>query len=273
MTMNMPPLSAPDEINKIIDLARQAGQIALRNFQKVNPQFKQDQTFVTSVDLEIEYFLASKIKAIYPDHNFIGEETGPHHQTDTVSKNTWVIDPIDGTTAFVQGLPGWGVSIGLLHQNRPHFGLFYMPLLDDLTYTTHQKMLYCNGRLLQQPVRKNWGQKGFLAVNASLHYEYKIKTQRIRAMGSIGANLVYTARGAAVGALISKAYLWDLVAGAAILNCAGGELRYIDAQPLDYLTLLDGRLAPAPIIAAHPDMQAELRAIIKDYEQNTGGKK
>ncbi len=257
-----PLLNTPDPIDEIVALARQAGKIALRYFQKVNPVFKQDKTFVTKVDLEIEHFLVHKIKAVYPSHNIIGEE-GIQNTNDSLSPHTWTIDPIDGTTAFVQGLPGWGVSIGLLHQGHPLFGLFYMPLLNDLTYTTHQGQVYCDGRLLHRSVRQAWGQKGFLAVTASAHNDYQIKTQRTRALGSIGANLVYTARGTAVGAFIPKAHLWDLVAGAAILRSVGGELRYIDGSPVDYLELLDGRLAPGPIIAAHSAMQAELRRVIE----------
>ena len=73
---------------------------------------------------------------------------------------------------------------------------------------------------------------------------------------------MYTARGTAVGAFIPKAHVWDLVAGAAILSHVGGDVRYLNGSSVDYLELLDGNLAPAPIIAAHPDMQAELRGLI-----------
>ncbi len=253
-----PLLNTPDPIDEIVALARQAGKIALRYFQKVNPVFKQDKTFVTKVDLEIEHFLVHKIKAVYPSHNIIGEE-GIQNTNDSLSPHTWAIDPIDGTTAFVQGLPGWGVSIGLLHQGHPVFGLFYMPLLNDLTYTTHQGQVYCDGRLLRHSVRQDWGERSFLAINATDHYYFQIKTLHTRALGSIGANLVYTARGTAAATFIPKAHLWDLVAGAAILIRAGGELRYLSGRLIDYLELLDGRLVPEPIIAAHPDLQATLR--------------
>ncbi len=257
-----PPLNHPDEIDQIVTLARQAGDISLRYFQKVNPKFKQDKTFVTQVDLEIEQFLVRKIRSIYPAHNIIGEEKT--NQTDNnLSTPTWVIDPIDGTTAFVQGLPGWGISIGLLDHGQPSFGLFYMPLLDDVTYTTGQGYIFGGGRIWHQSVRENWGQKGFLAVNASVHCDYHIHTQRTRALGSIGANLIYTARGTAVGAFIPKAYIWDLVPGAAIINKLGGELRYLNGEPINYMDLLRAEMIPSPIIAAHPNMQPRLREVIE----------
>jgi myo-inositol-1(or 4)-monophosphatase len=258
------PLSQ-DEISQIVGWSRQAGQIALQHFNQVKPQSKSDHTFLTQADLEIERFLTEQIKKTFPTYNVIGEE-GLGDRADQSAPYIWAIDPIDGTTAFVQGLPGWGISIGLLAEGQPCFGLFYMPLLDDLTYTAGEGKLFCNDRLLQQSVRRGWGGKGFLAVNATAHRDFRINTQRIRALGSIGASLVYTARGTAAGAFVPKARLWDLVAGAAIVNRAGGELRYRSGRAIDYQALLAGQLAPEPIIAAHPELQTQLRELIEPHQ-------
>ena len=253
-------------VDSIVDWMRQAGEMAMQYFRDIEPQYKADRTFITQADIEIERFLCQRIRSACPTHLLIGEEESPRKAPQDFS-DIWAIDPIDGTTAFVQGLPGWGISIGLLHQGQPYFGAFYMPLLNDMTYTSEQELIYCNNRYLCHSVRPDWGAKGFLAVNASAHYDFRINVQRTRALGGIGASLVYTARGAAVGAFIPKAYLWDLVAGAAIVTQAGGELRYLSGRPLDYEELLDGRLAPEPIIAAHANLQTELRDLISPHEQ------
>ena len=257
-----PLLDAPEAINQVIAWARQAGQIALCYFNNVDYQRKADHTFLTQADLEIEHFLVEQIRTAYPDHNLIGEE-GARSSDHQSSPNTWTIDPIDGTTTFVQGLPGWGISIGLLHQGQPCFGLFYMPLLDDLTYTTDQGEVYGNGRLLNETLRRDWENKGFLAVNSSAHHDFQINLKRIRALGSAGANLIYTARGSATAAFLQKARLWDVVAGAAILARVGGELRYLSGKPVDYLELMDGRLIPEPIIAGRPQVLDEVQRAIR----------
>lgn len=257
-------IGSAETIDQIITWIRRAGQIARQHFDHITPQLKPDQTFVTRADLEIERFLSGQIKATFPTHLVIGEEQAKDRRVES-APYVWAIDPIDGTTAFVQGLPGWGISLGLLHRGQPRLGFFYMPLLDDLTYTNHQGEVYCNARHLRQTIKRHIGIKDFLAVNASAHSEFKIDFPRTRALGSIGANLVYTARGTSAGAFIPKAHLWDLVAGAAILIGVGGELRYIDGRPADFLELLDGRLTPEPVIAGHPDLQAELRQMIKPY--------
>lgn len=251
----------PEATEQLIVWARQAGQIALRYFKNISPERKADSTFLTGVDLEIEHFLAERLQSAYPDHNLIGEE-GVRNRNAHRSPHVWVIDPIDGTTAFVQGLPGWGISIGLLSHGRPCFGLYYMPLLDDLTYTGGQGEVYCNGINLAGALRRGWGQKGFLAVNAGAHFDYQINLKRTRALGSVGTNLVYTARGTATAAFIPQAHLWDLVPGAAILTGIGGELRYLSGRPVNYQKLLDGRSVREPLIAGHPEVLAGLPDLI-----------
>jgi fructose-1,6-bisphosphatase/inositol monophosphatase family enzyme len=131
-----------------------------------------------------------------------------------------------------------------------------MPLTDDLTVTTNSPPA--------PTVQTTWPPTGFLAVNASAHRLFQLDQIRgIRVPGSVGASLIYTARGAATAALLPKARLWDLVGGAAILSQAGGELRYLSGQPLDYLALLDGELAPEPILAGHPALLPELQRTIR----------
>jgi myo-inositol-1(or 4)-monophosphatase len=260
----------PQVTTQAIRWARQAGQIAMRYFRNVAVSYKQDNSLVTQADVEIEQYLMNKIRQAYPTHRFIGEEA---MQSNGVNINrpldslpqtpyTWAIDPLDGTTAFVHGLPGWGISLGLLFYGQPIFGLFYMPLLDDLTYTTNDGII-CNGQYLHHSVQPDWGRKGFMAVSAGTHHDFELDILRMRALGSVSSSFVYTARGSAAAALIPKAYLWDLIAGACILNKAGGELRYISGKPVDFHALLNGQRAPEPILAGHPNMLAELQTAIK----------
>lgn len=244
-------------VGRIAGWARRAGQIALRHFNAVTPRLKADHSFVTRADLEIEQFLTERFRAAFPAFNLLSEEGTRVETTGPAPSGLWAIDPLDGTTAFVHGLPGWGISIGLLVGGRPAFGLFYMPLLNDMTWAGA-----LDGADSPPPfrlgVRSSWGEKGFLAVSSSAHRDFHIGVPRTRALGSVGANLVYMARGSAAAAFISRARLWDLVAGAAIVTVAGGELRYLSGKPIDYPALLDGQPAPEPVIAGHPRLLDEL---------------
>ncbi len=259
---NLPILLSDQEINQLIMWVREAGQIALNQFGKITAQIKADNSLVTSVDIEIEQLLSTRIKNLFPDHEFIGEE---RNEWDVRADTTciWVIDPLDGTTAFTQGLPGWGISLGLLYRGQPYFGLFYMPLIDDLTCTHFSEA----SKVKQtKKVRRSWGQKGFLAVgSSSVHRKFKMNVPRVRALGSVGASLIYTARGTASAALLPKARIWDIVAGGAILQQSGGNLQYLSGKSVDFLSLLDGQLPPESIIAGHPNMLKELKQTVQPF--------
>lgn len=258
---NTHPLLTSKTIDRIIRWIREAGQVAMQFFDGAGPAYKPDRTLVTEADLEVEHLLAERIRKAFPMHSFVGEES-VHRGLTEHSDTVWVIDPIDGTTAFSQGLPGWGIAIGVLHAGRPLLGFYYMPLLDDLTYTSGTEV-FCNDRCLRNSLRSDWRRKGYLALNASAHYNFRINVRHSRALGSNGTNLVYTARGSATAAFLPKAYVWDLVAGAAIMERLGGAMCYLDGSRINYQVLLDGRLALQPIIAGHANVLAGLPKAIQ----------
>lgn len=257
----LPP--QPDELSVMLDRAttwvKQAGEMALRDFKNVNLlPLKADGTLLTTTDLELEQFLTSQIRLAFPDHNLLAEES---RYPRAGSPYTWSIDALDGTTCFVHGLPGWGISLGLFYQSEPVMGLYYMPLLADLTYATPAGA-FCNGQPLRDTVPPNWNDLGFLAVSAGAHYHFEINIPRIRALGTMNASLIYTARGSATAAFIPHARLWDIAAGVLVLQQAGGELRYLSGRPVDLTRLLEGQPAPEPIVGGHPAVVAEVRQAI-----------
>lgn len=250
-------------IQQLITWIQEAGEIALRHFENSSFAYKADDSFVTQADLEIEHFLTQKIKTAFPSHLLIGEETDIDISSKKLEPYVWTIDPIDGTTAFMQGLPGWGIAIGMLYRGQPRLGFYYMPLLKDLTYVDEVGRVFCKGRQLSiDSLRPNWKHKGFLALNTAAYANFHIDVKHSRALGSHTTNLVYTARGTAVASLIPKAYLWDLATGAAIVSGIGGEFRYLDGTAVNFISLLNRQLIPQPIIAGHPNVLGKLTKAI-----------
>lgn len=255
-------LLSTEQVAELLSWARQAGHIALSYFRQVTPELKTDHTYFTEADVAVEKFLVERLKTAFPEDRLIGEE-GSRMQAESTSERVWAVDPIDGTTAFVQGLPGWGVSIGLLYRGQPRFGLFYMPLLDDMTHTGLDGLIYWNDRPLTDTLRRDWSNKGYLAISSTDHDEFQINIRRTRALGSTVTGFVYLARGSATATFNSKSSLWDLAAGAAILAGLGGELRYLSGRPVDYEALFDGRPTSEPIIGGHPLVLAGLAEKIR----------
>ena len=239
---------------------REAGQIALSYFNHgVAVHRKADRSLVTEADEEIESFLTARLRVAYPEHSIIGEEGGRAGS----GQYLWAIDPLDGTRAFIHGMPVWGVSIGLLKEGRPVLGVFYMPYLDEYYYAGPQGEAFLNGHPLHCPLMERWDNNSAICVPSNVHRRYVIKFPGIiRSLGSLAAHIVYVARGTVVWSLLGRPRIWDLAGALAILERAGGEIRYLSGRPVDLRPLLDGSRAPEPIVAAHPALIERVRALI-----------
>lgn len=138
-----PPLQA--YLDFAVETAHAAGQLTLGHFQNaVRPDFKSDDTPVTVADRQAEELIRARIEARYPRHTIIGEEHGTKAGDD--SEVRWIIDPIDGTKAFIRGVPLYAVLIGLEIEGRCEVGVAYFPALKDMIYAATDGGCFWNGR-------------------------------------------------------------------------------------------------------------------------------
>lgn len=241
------------DIAEVREWARAGGAIALRYFNNVNRQRKADHSWVTQADLEIEAFLREQITRQYPAHGIIGEE---HGIMGADREFVWALDPIDGTGAFVAGLPLWCVSIGVLRVGEPYLGVIYFPLLDDCYYAAVSSRAYRNDEVIRAFDGDEYDRiNDWIAVPSNAHRNYQITfSGKTRAIGSIAADLCYVARGSAIGALIGRARIWDMAAGLMILSAAGGVIQTLSGQPFDPRPYVDGRRLAEPMFIAPPQL-------------------
>ncbi len=124
-------------------LAREAGELTLRHFQKgVETRWKPDASPVTVADVEAEKLIRRRLHESFPDDGIVGEEEGERAGT---SGRTWVIDPIDGTKSFIQGVPFYAVLIALEAGGEPVVGAVYLPALDELVHAARGAGCHWNG--------------------------------------------------------------------------------------------------------------------------------
>ncbi|HEX5975528.1 MAG TPA: inositol monophosphatase family protein, partial [Rubrobacteraceae bacterium] len=135
-------------LRKYLDFAAQtayeAGRLTLGYFRTsvMRPELKPDDTPVTIADREAERLIRARIGARYPGHAVVGEEYGVEGD----SSHRWIVDPIDGTKAFVRGVPLYGVLIGLEIVGTCEVGAVYFPALDEMVCAATGEGCYCNGR-------------------------------------------------------------------------------------------------------------------------------
>jgi len=138
------------DVREYLDFAAQsayeAGRLTLGYFRtgEMRPELKPDDTPVTAADREAERLIRARIGAKYHRHAIVGEDYGVKERAD--SSHRWLVDPIDGTKAFVRSVPLYGVLIGLEVEGRYEVGAAYFPALDEMVCAAIGEGCYCNGR-------------------------------------------------------------------------------------------------------------------------------
>lgn len=248
-------------IDEVCEWARIGGSIARRYFHVATDQRKADNTSVTQADIEIEQFLRERLRERYPDHGIMGEEQGIGAID---AEYVWSLDPLDGTDAFVAGLPVWCISIGLMRRGKPYIGVIYLPLTDECYWNEPHVAAYCNGEPIHVTCADTFDSHDCIMVTSRTHCEYEVNFPgKARSLGSFAAHCCYVARGGIIGALLGYPQLWDIAAGLAILDAAGGVAVTLSGEPFETHTMLDGSKASAPLFITTPALKDVLLKYIK----------
>ena len=246
------------------DIARQAGDIALRHFGRTMPEIKPDASYVTEADRSVEAFIRERLGALYPDHAIIGEET-PGGLSRS-SEYAWAIDPIDGTTNFVAGLPHWAICIGLIHNGEPVAGAVYVPVLHEMYVGARGEGATLNGRALSMKGNLPPENEQLMAVWSTAVQTIDVEgyVGKFRILGSTVIKLTNLARDSYVASLTPTVHIWDVAAGLPVLWEAGAESRTMDGKPFRTLDMdpAHGFMVP-PLVHALPAHIERFRTAVK----------
>lgn len=231
--------------SKFLSVAKQAaidaGKIVKKYYQS-ELALKSKGTFAnfaTKADIESENKVIEIIKANFPEHNIIAEESGT---IDNGSEYSWAIDPIDGTIPFVDGLPFFGVSVGLLKNNKPFIGVINMVAQNDLFWAQEGKGAFKNGEKIQVREESDLSnitfafEFGHTEREMRLEKHFKPIVEKIRygyVFGSAVKSLTSIAQGNIDGLFI-RANVWDFVAGVILVKEAGGVVTNLQGEEPDY---------------------------------------
>lgn len=196
---------------------------------------------VTVADIEAEKAVVSVIKGRFPGHNFVAEE---HKYENTGSEYTWIIDPLDGTSNFVYGLPIFCVSIALAKNNQVIAGVVYDPARDELFSAEKGKGAFLNRRKIAVSSMDKLTEAllitGFYYDRGNDMVENLEKIRRflsypiigLRRLGAAALDLCYVASGRASGYWEYNLNPWDFAAGELIVEEAGGKVTGRHGEPL-----------------------------------------
>jgi myo-inositol-1(or 4)-monophosphatase len=231
-----------DELDFATDVARQAGALLVDSYERLERiDYKSKRDVVTNADYASEHLVINAIKARYPDDAILAEESGEHAGVlrDDGSHNgrTWVIDPLDGTVNYANGIPFYCVSIGLVVDDRPTVGVVLDPSRDDLYSATVDGPACLDGEPVEASTKDELSDYVVsLAVigRGGLSRERKIAPRiRIhRRMGSAALALAYVANGR-FDAFVQNGGLspWDVAAAGLIAQRAGAVVTNLTGNP------------------------------------------
>jgi myo-inositol-1(or 4)-monophosphatase len=250
-------------LNTAVKAARRAGTVINRatfDLDRIKVNEKGQNDFVTEVDQAAEQAIIEVLKTAYPDHAFLGEESGASTNHHDQHENVWIIDPIDGTTNFIHGFPQYCVSIALQQRGQITQAVVYDPTRNDLFTATKGAGAYLNEKRIRVSRRDKMADSligtGFPFRDNSQLDEYmkmfRIMTERcagLRRPGAAALDLAYVACGRLDGFFEKGLHPWDMAAGALLITEAGGIVGTFAGES-DYL--YNGQvLAGSPKIFGH----------------------
>ena len=264
-------LNSP-QINLITRACMKASRSLIRDFgeiENLQVSAKGPGDFVTSADKRTEKILINELQKAHPDYGIVTEETGIINESNL--KNRWIIDPIDGTMNFLNGVPQFAISIGYEEDGEIKCGVIFNPIMNEMFIAEKGNGAYLNNSRIRVSKKKKindalivtGGPKRASKIKDKIFSEYinvSKNVSNVRKFGSAALDMAYVACGRFDGYWQRELNYWDIAAGIIILKEAGGFVDFFEEDAKSPLK--------KNIFATNSNIHEELRALInkKDIE-------
>ena len=212
-------ISISSNLNVMIKAVEKASKLVIRDFgevEKLQISKKGPRDFVTKTDKRVENIIIEELSKTKKNYSFLSEEIGKIKNKD--EENIWIIDPIDGTTNFLHGIPHFAICIALQSKKEIVSGLIFDPIKDEMFFAERNKGSYLNNQRLRVS-KKNILDDCLFSSN---HEGVKVCNLNMRYTGCAALDLAYVAAGRLDGYFHNNINLWDVAAGSLMVREAGG---------------------------------------------------
>ena len=213
-------ISISSNLNIMIKAAEKASKYLIRDFgevEKLQVSKKGPYDFVTKTDKQVEKILIQELSKS-KKYSFLTEESGVIDYKD--KENIWIIDPIDGTTNFLHGIPHFAICIALQSKKEIVSGLIFDPIKDEIFFGEKNKGAFLNNQRLRVSNKNSIEECLFSSNQEGVKYS----NLNMRCSGCAALDLAYVASGRLDGFFHNKINLWDVAAGALLVREAGGSV-------------------------------------------------
>ena len=221
-------------LNVMIKASEKASKVLIRDFgelEKLQVSSKGPADFVTNSDKKVEKIIIEELINSRKKFSVISEEIGTINNSD--KDNIWIIDPIDGTTNFLHGIPHFCISIALKNKNEIVSGLIFDPIKNEMFYAEKDNGAYYNNHRIHVSKKKNL-EECLFGTNSSGIKKTDLNT---RVSGSAALDMAYVANGRYDGFFQDKLNLWDIAGGIIIIKEAGGKINELNYSKIQNINL------------------------------------
>ena len=258
-----PTMNPEQDLELLAEAAREAGRLAMSYFGR-DPKVwnKENNSPVTEADLAVDHYLASELRGARPGYGWLSEET-TDDKTRLSHERLFVVDPIDGTRAFIHGEADWSVSVAVVEAGRPVAAALYVPVAEDLYLATAGSGARLNGTTIAVNGRSQLS-GAHVAGPRALRERTALQDAGINQddpIRSLALRIALVADGRRDAAIATaRSHDWDLAAADLLVQEAGGQLTDLDGRALRY-NRADVR-HPA-LIATSPSLRDALGEVVR----------
>ena len=221
--------SISPNLNIMIKASEKASKVLIRDFgelEKLQVSSKGPSDFVTNSDKKVEKIIIEELTKTRKNFSIIGEEIGELKNSD--KENYWIIDPIDGTTNFLHGIPHFAISIALRKNEEIISGLIFDPIKNEMFYAEKNNGAFFNNQRIRVSKKKKieeclFATGGKKEINSTLNN---------RRSGSAALDMAYVGAGRYDGYFQKALNIWDIAAGIIIVKEAGGKINDINCSAI-----------------------------------------
>ena len=228
--------SISPNLNLMIKACEKASRTIIRDFgelEKLQVSKKGPKDFVTKTDKRVEKILIEELSKTKKNYSFITEETGK-----IINKNKdiiWIIDPIDGTTNFLHGIPHFAISIALQQEGEIIIGLIFDPIKNEIFYAEKNNGSFFNNNRIRVSNKSNMEECLFASNNEGVKLIYP--KLNLRNTGCAALDLAYVGCGRFDGYFHNEINIWDVAAGKIIIEEAGGKVNDINQFKINAINI------------------------------------
>jgi len=226
-------------LNIMIKASEKASKALIRDFgevEKLQVSVKSPLNFVSNADIKAEKIIIEELSKARKNYSILSEEDGSKVGKD--KNNIWIIDPIDGTTNYLHGVPHFAISIALKSNNEIISGVIYDPIKDEMFYAEKNNGAYYNNQRIRVSKKKKL-EDCLFATGGNISEKNKTNTNIIiRRSGSAALDMAYVAAGRFDGYFQKNLNIWDIAAGIIIVKEAGGIINEIDLSKNNNIKVL-----------------------------------